>query len=251
MSAQTVLTLARQGDPRAIATLMNCITRPHQLNIRVQEHEGTLHILFESQTLPDQQESVEFAYDSITALALEHISRLMVYGRQKGQRDAVWQQVMFLTPQSDNPQLDNPQSENLPSDPAQLGDRETPTGFFDPFTTADEALEPIQSDSEAPELLKRPEAVLFIIFISIFVFWDAYISLLEQVDDSQPRLSTRQLAERLNTTPTILRHKKRLSDFAEWSRLRDPAGLSWAYSKGIYSPTPAPLPSEISSTALS
>ncbi|WP_416670601.1 hypothetical protein [Egbenema bharatensis] len=227
MSAQTVLTLARQGDPRAIATLMNCITRPHQLHTRVQQQESSLHILFEAKTLPDQEESVEFACDSIMALELEHVSQLIIYGRQQGQRESVWQKVITLTPQEH---------------PDSLGDRQTPTGFFDPFTTADEALEPIQADSEAPELLKRPEAVLFIIFVSIFVFWDAYLSLLEPVEpadeNARSRLSTRQLAQRLNTTPTILRHKKRLTDFAEWSRLRDPEGLSWAYSKGTYSSQP-------------
>ncbi|PSB10234.1 hypothetical protein C7B61_10205 [filamentous cyanobacterium CCP1] len=223
MSAQVILAIAQQGDPRAIATLMNCITRPKGVNIRVQEHGGILHILFEAEQLPEQDEAVAFACDSIATLEVEY-SKLMIYGRQKGQPNSAWRQLVHLQPAVET------------ADPNSTVKVDTPTGLFDPFTD-DEAPQSSQTTSEAPDFLKRPESVIFILLVGILIFWDAYLSLLESVDDpSQTRLSTRELAQRLNTTPSILRHKKRLPDFSDWSRFRDPDGIAWAYSKGTYLP---------------
>lgn len=225
MSVQEILVLAQQGDPRAIATLMNCITRPSGVNVRVQKHKDCLHILFEAAQPPNQDDAVEFACDSITTLEVEQ-SRLMIYGRQQGQSTVAWQQMVDLHhPQQDKTELDGTAMADAPNE------------LLDPFAIADDALESIQETSEAPDMLKRPEAVILIIFASIVFFWDTYLSLLEQLDEgSETRLSTSQLAKRLNTTPTILRHKKRLPDFGDWSRQRDPDGIAWVYKNGTYLP---------------
>jgi hypothetical protein len=232
MSAQEILVLAQQGDPRAIATLMNCITRPKGVNVRVQKHKTCLHILFEAEQPPNQDETVEFACESITTLEVEP-SQLMIYGRQQGQSTVAWQQMV---------DLQHPQPNAVELEDATT---EAPIGLLDPFTIADESLEPIQDRSEAPDMLKRPESVILLIFASIVLFWDTYIALLEEADGSQMRLSTSQLAQRLNTTPTILRHKKRLSDFGDWSRHRDPDGVAWVYKNGIYSPLTAQATAQV------
>jgi hypothetical protein len=245
MSAQEILTLAQQGDSRAIATLMNCITRPQGVNVRVQEHQACLHILFESEQVPDPIGAVEFACDSITTLKVAH-SQLMIYGRQQGQTQSAWQHWVHLTPVGQThaeESLDVPPSSS-PEQSYQMTKVDTPEGLTNPFAVdeelaiKEELLESLQP--ETANILKRPEAVVLIIFAGILLFWDAYLSILEEIDDSEIRFSTSRLAARLNTTPTILRHKKRLADFEDWSKSRDPDGIAWSYHKGTYSPVGVP-----------
>lgn len=244
MSAQEILTLAQQGDSRAIATLMNCITRPQGVNVRVQEYQDCLHILFEAEQVPDPIGAVEFACDSITTLKVAH-SKLMIYGRQQGQNQSAWQHLVHLTPVGQTHiEESRDVSASSGNQSYKMTKVDTPDGFIDPFAvdeelaTREELLEPLQP--ETANILKRPEAIVLIIFAGILIFWDAYLSLLDEADDAEIRLSTSQLAERLNTTPTILRHKKRLADFEDWSRQRDPDRIAWTYHQGTYSPVGVP-----------
>ncbi|MBW4464816.1 MAG: hypothetical protein KME07_05165 [Pegethrix bostrychoides GSE-TBD4-15B] len=85
------------------------------------------------------------------------------------------------------------------------------------------------------ELLKRPEAVIFIFLAALFVLWDTYLDLLDEVGSTT--LSTRQLAQRLGTTAKILRLRKRQPNFSDWTSSLDPDGISWVYSSGgLYTP---------------
>lgn len=89
--------------------------------------------------------------------------------------------------------------------------------------------------AETSNLLKRPEAVVFVLIAALFVIWDTYLSLLDEVDSTS--LSSRQLAQRLGTTPKILRLRKRQPNFSEWTQQLDPDGIAWEYaSAGVYVP---------------
>lgn len=84
-------------------------------------------------------------------------------------------------------------------------------------------------------LLKRPEAVIFIIIAALFVLWDTYLDLLDEAGTTT--LSSRQLAQRLGTTAKILRLRKRQPGFSDWTRSLDPDGIAWVYSTaGSYTP---------------
>jgi hypothetical protein len=90
-------------------------------------------------------------------------------------------------------------------------------------------------NSETPDVLKRPEAVILILIAALFVFWDTYLSLLDEV--SAASLSTRQLAQRLGTSQKVIRRRKRQADFGEWTQQLDPDGIAWMYcSGGAYAP---------------
>jgi hypothetical protein len=85
------------------------------------------------------------------------------------------------------------------------------------------------------DLLKRPEAVIFILLAALFVLWDTYMDLLDEAGSTT--LSTRQLAQRLGTTAKILRLRKRQPNFSDWTRSLDPDGVAWIYSSGgLYAP---------------
>lgn len=100
--------------------------------------------------------------------------------------------------------------------------------------------EPIKepAPSPSPELqswLQKPEALVLVLFSVVFVLWQAYISLLDEVAP-QGSLSNRALAERLGVSPTTLRQRRAAEDFPQWSQALDPDGISWAYQKGVFVP---------------
>lgn len=83
--------------------------------------------------------------------------------------------------------------------------------------------------------MKRPEAVFFILIAALFVFWDAYLSLLDEIDAAS--LSSRQLARRLGTSQKSIRRRKRQPDFSTWTQQLDPEGIAWVYCPGgVYAP---------------
>lgn len=81
------------------------------------------------------------------------------------------------------------------------------------------------------DLLKRPEAVVLILFSVLLILWDTYLALLDEEEGSMA-LSSRQLAERLGTTAKVLRRRKSQPAFSEWTQQLDPDGIAWVYSTG-------------------
>lgn len=228
MSAQEILTLAQQGHPTAIATLINFFTQPQGIEARVQRQGDRLHILLESAQTPNQLEAVAFVRNSLEDLKVEPIQVITIYGRQRGETAPVWQQTISL----EAPELDEVTLT------ARLTEANAmPIGMLAPFSPADTPQLPAASDP--PEVLKRPESVIFLIFFSIIIFWDAYLSLLDEHNE-QPRtaqtLSTSQLARRLNTAKGKIRRQKRLDGFSDWTQRLDPEGIAWVYHRGGYVP---------------
>jgi len=92
----------------------------------------------------------------------------------------------------------------------------------------------VATEEPSSSLLKRPEAVVLILIAALFVMWDTYLSLLDEVGSTA--LSSRQLAQRLGTTTKILRRRKRQPNFSEWTQQLDPDGIAWQYANGVYTP---------------
>lgn len=94
---------------------------------------------------------------------------------------------------------------------------------------------PASSDLDSSQLLNRPEAVVFILIATLLILWDTYIELMDEVGSAS--LSAQQLARRLGTTQKVIRSRKRLSDFSEWTKTLDPEGIAWVYNPGgVYTP---------------
>jgi hypothetical protein len=95
--------------------------------------------------------------------------------------------------------------------------------------------DPESTDLDSSSLLNRPEAVIFVLIAALLVLWDTYLELLDEVGSAS--LSARQLARRLGTTQKVIRSRKRLDDFSEWTKTLDPEGIAWAYTPGgVYTP---------------
>ncbi|WP_448561831.1 hypothetical protein [Trichothermofontia sp.] len=97
MTQPNLVALAQQGNPRAIAALVNQHLQPQGIQARVTVKSGNLHLLLESKAVPDRHTHLE----QITHLFLENqihaFATVMVYGRKQGEKQPAWQDRVDLT----------------------------------------------------------------------------------------------------------------------------------------------------------
>ncbi|MEA5625850.1 hypothetical protein [Nostoc sp. UHCC 0251] len=94
-----LLELAKQGDPKAIAALMNRSLQPKGITAKVAFKDGCLHIMLESAQVTDQQALVAFVRKGITNLETALIERVKIYGKCLGEEFPVWNQELELAGQ--------------------------------------------------------------------------------------------------------------------------------------------------------
>jgi hypothetical protein len=93
-----LLSLARQGNGNAIATLINQSLQPQGIVARVVlKPDGTLKVLLESATLPDEQVLVPFVQQGIAALELAQVATLQIIGRIQGAPTPAWTRTVTLS----------------------------------------------------------------------------------------------------------------------------------------------------------
>jgi hypothetical protein len=90
------LNLARQGDPQAIAALIQqaLITRGIQVRAACQNH--CLHVVLAGETTPDRLTYARVVYAAVLCLGVATIRTLQVYGRQRGIKQPAWVQAFRL-----------------------------------------------------------------------------------------------------------------------------------------------------------
>lgn len=122
MSQQNPLELAKQGNPNAIAALINRNLKPKGITAKVSRKDDCLRIMLESNEIPKQGNLVEFIRSGILKLGIAEINTLQVFGRQIGSQVPAWSQTINLKvapslPLTTNQQLSEPQ--NLYPQPIQ------------------------------------------------------------------------------------------------------------------------------------
>ncbi|MDF5734903.1 MAG: hypothetical protein PUQ00_04180 [Nostoc sp. S13] len=105
MNQPELLELAKQGDPQAIATLINKQLNPKGILAKANIIKGCLQIIFEATEVPPQQVIFNYIYNAINKLKPQSINKVIIYGKQTGNDFPVWQQEFdFLNTQSLNKQ---------------------------------------------------------------------------------------------------------------------------------------------------
>jgi hypothetical protein len=90
-SQPNLLELAKQGDARAIAALMNRQLQPKGITAKVSLKDGCLQVMLEApQIPPDQQALSSFIHKGILGLGSSSIQQIKVYGRQTGEEFPGW-----------------------------------------------------------------------------------------------------------------------------------------------------------------
>lgn len=122
MTQPQLLELAKQGDPRAIAALMNRSLQPKGMTALVDRQGDCLEVMLEAERIPNRQALTAFVQKGINNLGIDSVNTIRVLGRQVGSDAPAWMQEIYLA---------------------------TPTPDFEPEPP------PLETDSTPPE----PEAV--------------------------------------------------------------------------------------------
>lgn len=97
MSAHNSLNLAKQGDPKAIALLLNRSLTSKGLRAQVNRKNDCLSILLEGSQLLDRSKLVAFVQRGIEKLEVADVRTLKIFGREKGEKNPAWSQTVSLT----------------------------------------------------------------------------------------------------------------------------------------------------------
>jgi hypothetical protein len=105
MTQPNLLELAKQGNARAIATLMNRQLQAKRITAKASLKEGCLKVMLESQQVPPQEASVTFVRYGLTNLKPASIQKVEVYGRKTGENNPAWSEEFELTKEPNIPTL--------------------------------------------------------------------------------------------------------------------------------------------------
>lgn len=94
MSQQDFLTLAKQGDPKAIAFLINQALASKGVTAKATCQDHCLHLLLEADQLPTEDACLRVVVRGLVRLQVPSLWSMTVYGRQRGQRLPGWTQTV-------------------------------------------------------------------------------------------------------------------------------------------------------------
>jgi chemotaxis signal transduction protein len=94
-----IIARAKQGDPDAIAAMMNYFFNSQGIQVTVTWKPNVLLILLEAAQTPTQEETVSPIKRAIKLLGLEQIQEIWIYARQQGATSLVWQTKIDLNHQ--------------------------------------------------------------------------------------------------------------------------------------------------------
>ncbi|GAB4384037.1 MAG: hypothetical protein Kow00121_46970 [Elainellaceae cyanobacterium] len=160
MTQPHLIEQAKQGDPQAIAALMNKSLQPKGMTALVERRGDYLEVVLEAERVPNRQALTAFVEKGIHNLGIGSIRSIRVLGQQIGAEAPAWTHDLDLqtfTPEFEpEPSFDAPDSylvsEELPPD--HLDSDQIPTSPPDPLTSdsdslfADLATDPSESSSE-------------------------------------------------------------------------------------------------------
>lgn len=128
MSQQNVLESAKQGNPNAIAVLMNRNLQQKGIVAKVSRKDSCLRIMLESSEVLNQSSLVEFVCNGIKKLEVVGVDTLQVFGRQAGDDVPFWSQFVALKADQSTTPRSQGQTSNLHLDKSRLAS-ENETGF--------------------------------------------------------------------------------------------------------------------------
>ncbi|MGB3533227.1 MAG: CapA family protein [Microcoleaceae cyanobacterium] len=96
MSQSDIVTLARQGDPDAIATLMNRALRSQNITTKTVRRDQHLYVILTAQELPDRSACVRVVQNGMLRLAATTIQWVTIAGQQLSQDSPTWFETLTL-----------------------------------------------------------------------------------------------------------------------------------------------------------
>ncbi len=119
MTQLNLIELAKLGNPKAIATLMNRHLEPKGVTVKVSISNDCLMVIAESTHLPDQSFLVYFVRKGMTALQAQAIKRVIVWGQTSGKTTPEWKEAFELDNDVSFPKVEPSPSANEQNIPDQ------------------------------------------------------------------------------------------------------------------------------------
>ncbi|CAD5975100.1 hypothetical protein PCC9214_04102 [Planktothrix tepida] len=92
-----LLELARQGHAKAIATVISQFLKPKGINTLAKSKDACLHIILESDQVPNQATMSQFVHQKLLDLKIISIQKIKVYARTPGNKSMAWVQEFTYT----------------------------------------------------------------------------------------------------------------------------------------------------------
>ncbi|OLP19273.1 hypothetical protein BST81_05810 [Leptolyngbya sp. 'hensonii'] len=147
MAQLNLLPMAKQGDPEAIADLINRVLQPKGISARAELRGQALHIVLEAAQVPDQESLSNFIQLGMLKLEPGPVEVLFIYGRQTSNHTPQWCRRMPLRKEPHSPHLCNSAMKMSSIEPGESMVRSTPSSI----ESADEVSErPLNSDRGQP-----------------------------------------------------------------------------------------------------
>jgi hypothetical protein len=89
---QKLVEMAKQGNPKAIAALIDRVLQPKGISATAGFKDGWLHVILESSHPPNQQDTATYIYKKLCTLKSQFVTKVKIHGRQSGQKTVAWTQ---------------------------------------------------------------------------------------------------------------------------------------------------------------
>ncbi|MBC6473686.1 MAG: hypothetical protein GDA48_13435 [Hormoscilla sp. GM102CHS1] len=188
-----------QPNPQSIAQLLNQSLEPLGITAKAVIKQDCLHILLESDEVPEKQELVGLVLEEIFSQSIEGIPKMLVYGRRKGTKQPDWSEEVDLSAaqppdEEEYPEVDEEKEEEEPLD----DDDDEPTDSEEELIEEDtpgEESKPKSAD-KIKKLLPIAAIILVVLLLGSGVWW----FLNQKLAPQQPQV--KEPAPKPSTVPT-------------------------------------------------
>ena len=160
MTQENLRQLAKQGNPKALATIINQSLKPKGITAKVGLKDDCLQVLLESAKIPARQAMVSFIRNGLTRLEVESIRTVKVYGRKLGEELPAWNQSFEMMPEVETPSIPEQMELEVPLSPQEI-ELETPSSTQEDYQdlygyqTARNTSRPISSKVDTPSSTRQ------------------------------------------------------------------------------------------------
>ena len=91
-SQHQLVEMAKQGNPKAIAILIDRLLQPKGITATAGFKDGWLHVILESTPAPNQQDTAIYIHKKLCTLKSQFLERVKIHGRQSGNKTVAWTQ---------------------------------------------------------------------------------------------------------------------------------------------------------------
>ncbi|MEB3339634.1 hypothetical protein [Okeania sp.] len=93
---QKIIELATQGNPKAIAMIINKSFEQQGITVIAGKKNDCLHIVLESEQVPNKEIVTPVVQQKITNLQSEELKNVKIHGRQSGNKSIIWTQTISV-----------------------------------------------------------------------------------------------------------------------------------------------------------